>query len=394
MNYGIVADAFPPLKTSAAMQIRDLALEFVKQGHSITVLTPDPCVKKHSIENWRGIKVVRLECIKFKDVGLIRRTIAEFLMPIFMIKNCRNTFIYSEKWDGVISYSPSIFLGPVVKILKHGSKCKNYLILRDIFPEWAVDMGIISKGLPYWIFKAVQKYQYIVSDIIGIQSPGNKIFIDKYVLNSKKKVEVLFNWLEKTDKKGCSISLKKSPLSGRVLFVYAGNMGVAQGVDIFLNLSKMLIDRTDIGFVFVGRGTGAKYISDYVKSENPQNVLFFQEIPPEEIPGLFEQCQIGIVSLDSRHKTHNIPGKFVAYMRYGLPVLAHINQGNDLVEMINSEKVGYACTVNSIELLKSKALSLVAEFNKNEDMKSRCEAMSEKYFSTKVAVQKITNALS
>jgi len=63
-------------------------------------------------------------------------------------------------------------------------------------------------------------------------------------------------------------------------------------------------------------------------------VLFYDEIDPDEIPGLYAQCHVGIVALDPRHKTHNIPGKFLSYMQSGLPVLASINPGNDLVELI------------------------------------------------------------
>ncbi|WP_211160137.1 hypothetical protein [Aromatoleum aromaticum] len=55
---------------------------------------------------------------------------------------------------------------------------------------------------------------------------------------------------------------------------------------------------------------------------------------------MYAQCHVGVVALDRRHKTHNIPGKFLTYMQSGLPVLANINPGNDLVDLIDSEQVG------------------------------------------------------
>ena len=60
------------------------------------------------------------------------------------------------------------------------------------------------------------------------------------------------------------------------------------------------------------------------------------------MPGLYAQRRVGVVALDPRHKTHNIPGKFLSCMQSGLPVLATINADNDLAELIQAERVGEA----------------------------------------------------
>jgi glycosyltransferase involved in cell wall biosynthesis len=155
---------------------------------------------------------------------------------------------------------------------------------------------------------------------------------------------VLQNWLAHAPDTGCSISVASSALAGRTIFVYAGNMGVAQGMGILIDLAKRLRSRDDIGFLFVGRGSDAQFLSDEAIRRELGNVVFYDEIEPEEIPGLYAQCHAGIVALDPRHKTHNIPGKFLTYMQAGLPVLASINPGNDLIQIIEGERVGRACT--------------------------------------------------
>ena len=94
-----------------------------------------------------------------------------------------------------------------------------------------------------------------------------------------------------------------------------------------------------------------------------------------------------------RHKSHNIPGKFLTYMQSGLPVLAHINLGNDLAEVIRQEDVGRVSEGGSVETLEQLALDLVAQLGTNDGMRARCRAVCLKRFSSKNAVEQIVTAL-
>jgi glycosyltransferase involved in cell wall biosynthesis len=107
----------------------------------------------------------------------------------------------------------------------------------------------------------VARYQYSVADIIGVQTPGNLSYFEDWKKTGKKLV-VLQNWLADTKPDSCSISINRTTLAGRKIFVYAGNMGVAQGMDILIDLAEKLKDRRDIGFLFVGRGSEAKRLAE------------------------------------------------------------------------------------------------------------------------------------
>jgi glycosyltransferase involved in cell wall biosynthesis len=234
-------------------------------------------------------------------------------------------------------------------VLKKSSGCKGYLIIRDIFPEWAVDMGLMGRGLPYRFFDAVARYQYSVADVIGVQTPGNRGYFDKWRQQPGRKLEVLQNWLDKPAQASCAIRVIETYLAGRKIFVYAGNMGVAQGMDILLDLAQRLQSRMDVGFLFVGRGGDVARLKSAAKNRKLNNVLFYDEIHPDEISDLYTQCSAGIVALDPRHKSHNIPGKFLTYMQCGLPVLASVNAGNDLAQMIRDDQVGQVCESNHLD---------------------------------------------
>ena len=395
MHFAIITDVFPPLRSSGAVQLRDLSTEFVRQGHRVTVLTPAPIqATPWVVETWNEVRVVRLRSMKTKDTNYVQRTIGELLMPYIMLWHLRRSPLVSEQYDGVIWYSPTIFLGPMAKALKNESACKGYLIIRDIFPDWAVDMGLMGKGLPYLFFRSVANFQYSVADVIGVQTPGNLDYFSQWIQTGGRKVEVLQNWLSETPIASCSINIASTALAGRKIFVYAGNMGVAQGIDVLLDLAESLLPRKDIGFLFVGRGRESYRLKVDATLKGLENVLFYDEIDPAEIPGLYAQCRIGLIALDSRHKSHNIPGKFLTYMQGGLPVLAIINEGNDLERLIHDEHVGVVSETRSIQSLNILANELIEILDVDKDISIRCKSLCKRLFSTESAVQQILNALN
>lgn len=395
MRIALIADTYLPLRTSGAVQLRDLSREFVRQGHMLTVLLPssdqrDPWV----LEKIDNVQLLRLKAPRTKDVNYLRRVLAEFFMPFAMIYQLRKSQLATEQWDGVVWYSPSIFHGPLVKALKKRSCCKAYLIIRDIFPEWAVDMGLMGRGLPYRFLNAVARYQYSVADVIGVQTPGNLSYFDRWRQQPGRKLEVLQNWLDEVTFKRCAIRICESPLAGRKIFVYAGNMGVAQGVSILIKLAERLRTRKDLGFLFVGRGSDVENLKILAKYKKLDNVLFYDEIHPDQIPDLYTQCSAGILALDPRHKSHNIPGKFLTYMQSGLPVLASINAGNDLAKIIRDEKIGQVCESNQVEDLAQCASNLLEQIEVDDQLSSRCCNFFKREFTAENAVRQIVSAIS
>lgn len=395
MRFVLITENFPPLRNSGAVQLRDLSREFVRQGHQLTVLLPDAAIQNPWVlEGFDGVRILRLRALRTKDIGHVRRTIAELLMPFVMMYQLGKSPLIDEQWDGVVWYSPSIFHAPMASRLKRVNGCKAYLIIRDIFPAWAVDMGLMGRGLPYLFFNAVASYQYSVADVIGVQTSGNRRYFDRWQQQPRHKLEVLQNWLDKPAQVRCSIRISDTPLAGRKIFVYAGNMGVAQGVDILLEFAERLRSRGDVGLLLVGRGSDAARLRASARERELDNVLFYDEIHPDEIPDLYAQCSAGIVALDPRHKSHNIPGKFLTYMQCGLPVLANVNAGNDLAQMIRTEKVGEVCETNQVDELLELALKLLAQIEVDSQLPARCRSLFHREFAVEKAVRQIVSALA
>lgn len=384
------------MRTSAAVHMNELALELIKRGHKVTVIIPVASNKAYlKVDDCNGCRLVSVSTLKNKDVGYLRRFIAEFISPYVLYYRLRYSPIINEDFDGIIWYSPTIFWGPLISRLKERYACPAYLVLRDMFPDWAVDLGLMKKGLPYYFLKYVEYYQCKVATCIGIQAPGNlKYFNTGFLQKFKSKVELLWTWVTPTIMPiSCSIDLSKTKLAGRLNFVYAGNMGIAQDFDFIMSLATLFNERSDIGFVFIGRGSEVGRLKDIAAQGNLSNVIFFDEIDSVEIPALYAQCSIGLVALDQRHKSNNIPGKFLSYMESGLPVLARLNPGNDLIKLIDDNRIGKSYVGSDVREFELVANQLIKMVQDDQEIFSRCRNLAHTLFSTESAADQILGAL-
>jgi glycosyltransferase involved in cell wall biosynthesis len=390
----LISTDYPPLRTSAAVQMRDLAIEMFKAGYSTVVIVPTVDLREQwTAKNEDGVTLLRIRVPKTRDIGYVQRALAEFSLPFFMILRMRKTPFAHTIWDVVVWYSPTIFFGPLIWYLKRISGCRTYLILRDIFPEWTLDLGLMRKGLAYRFFKIIAHIQYVVADVIGVQTKSNLVYMEAWQHCSGKRVEVLHNWQTPALDIGTSIDINSTSLAGRKIAVYIGNMGIAQGMDVFIDLAKSLMHREDVGFLFVGRGSEVSRLKGKVSASGLTNILFFDEVDSREMPGLLSQCFIGLVALDPRHKTHNIPGKFVTYLLAGLPVLARVNEGTDLMELINDEHVGRSFDSSSSEPMCNFIEQLISNQAEYDRLSNNSLMLAKKMFSSTNAANQIMESL-
>lgn len=389
-HIALIATDYPPLRTSAAVQMHDLAVEMVRLGHRSVVIVPTAGLACGWVEEVvDGVTLLRIRAPNMRDTSYITRTIREGLLPFMMLYGIRKSPYANAVWDLIVWYSPTIFFGPLIWLLRRSSGCRTYLILRDLFPEWAVDLGLMSRGLVYTFFKGVANVQYAAASTIGVQSKSNLVYMDLWRRRWGKRIEILHNWQTPMPNIGCSINLGATSLAGRKIVVYIGNMGVAQGMDILIDLAESLMPRDDVGFLFVGRGSEMGRLKERVNFKRLSNTLFFDEIDSREMPGLLSQCYVGLISLDTRHNTHNIPGKFLTYLLSGIPVLARVNKSTDLMQLINGERVGLALCSLKADPLKEFLESIISDTVEYQVMSQNGRELAKKLFSSTSAANQI-----
>jgi len=393
MTYLLIVDDYLPHSTKiAAKMMHELALEIVEQGHQVFVLTPNPGNKNQlEIQIIEGVKVLFFKSGAIKNISKIKRAINESLLS-FDAWRASKDYFKSHKCDAIIYFSPSIFWGPIVKKLKKQWSVKSYLILRDVFPQWTLDNGLMKNYSPvYGYFKFFEWINYKNADKIGVMSPSNLEFFGNLGYDLSK-FEVLYNWAKvgarqiKENKYRDQLNL-----NDKIVLFYGGNMGHAQDMMNLVRLAIRLKDEAKTHFLFVGKGDEVDLI---LKSKAQYNLNNITCLPPVDQKTYFEmlnEFDIGLFTLHSGHKTHNFPGKILGYMELSKPILGSVNYGNDLKSLINDSNAGFIFNNGDDESLYEAAIRLINSETTRKEMGNNAFNLLLERFSVQQAVNQIKN---
>ncbi|MEZ9590416.1 glycosyltransferase family 4 protein [Vibrio breoganii] len=357
----IIDDYLPHSTRVAAKMVHELAKQFTAMGHLVTVITPEANQeRKLDISIYDGITVWRFSSGEIKDVGKIKRAINESLLSV-RAWTAISSQVKPNTFDGVIYYSPSIFFGGLVEKIKARCNCSSYLILRDLFPQWIVDAGIIKQGsLIERYFRYFEQSSYNQANTIGLMSQNNLNLFNRLIGNQYA-TEVLRNWSSLVPHKstGNGKYRKQLGLEGKVIFFYGGNIGHAQDMSNLMRLVKTMGNYDDAHFLFVGQGDEVELIKNLSLDWGLKNFSYLPSVNQNDFKEILAEVDIGLFSLSANHTAHNFPGKLLGYMVQSLPILGSVNEGNDLLDIINSNGAGYITINGDDELLAKNAVKLM-----------------------------------
>jgi glycosyltransferase involved in cell wall biosynthesis len=379
-----------PSTMSSAKLIHDLAAEFLRRGHEPIVVAPDENILADTeIANEGGIKVLRIRTGKIKTAPRWVRGFNEARLSNIIWEKGRR-FFEKNPCDLIVYYSPTIFFGSLVKRLKKHFACPSYLILRDIFPQWAVDAGVLSQGLIYKFFKLKERQNYDAADIIGVQSPANLRYFEEEGLNRKYRLEVLFNWAALAEENVQQTAYRERlGLQGKVVFFYGGNIGVAQDMDNLVRLAINLQSEESAYFLLVGDGSEVPRLRADIASKGLTNIAIYDAVGQREYLSMLSEFDVGLISLARGLRTQNFPGKMLGYMYHSMAILASINPWNDLKEILEDRQAGVVCTNGEDDLFAAHAKRLVRDENYRRLLGKNARTLLESTFSVSKAAGQI-----
>jgi glycosyltransferase involved in cell wall biosynthesis len=367
---------------SSAKLIHDLASEFHRLGHEPVVVAPDENIRADTEINCEnGIKVLRVRTGKIKTASRLIRGFNEARLSEIIWKKGRR-FFEDNPCNLIVYYSPTIFFGSLVKRLKNHFACPSYLVLRDIFPQWALDAGVLRRDMIYSYFKFKERQNYEAADIIGVQSPANLRYFEENGLDKQYRMEVLYNWatLHEDDIQS-GVHRERLGLQGKVVFFYGGNIGVAQDMDNIIRLAKNLRNEKTAYFLLVGDGSEVPRLKAAIASNGLTNIAIHNAVGQQEYLSMLSEFDVGLISLDRGLKTQNFPGKLLGYMYHAMPILASINPGNDLKEIMEGQQAGLVCMNGEDELFATHARRLVKDENCRRQLGKNSRILLENTFS-------------
>ncbi|WP_320814549.1 glycosyltransferase family 4 protein [Flavobacterium sp.] len=373
MKILFLALTFPKIGQSSNLYT-DLMEEFRDQGHDVFVIAPMVDVRV-GLLNEDGINIIRVKTLPLLNVNPIRKGIANVLLS-FQYKKAIKKYFLQEDLDLILMPTPPISLVDVAVWLKKKYSSKLYLILRDIFPQNAVDLKMITKGgLLYDFFRKKEKKLYEESDFIGCMSRGN---ID-YVLNhnkdvQKQKLHLLQNWqkvmpLFDGDKAALR---KKYNFDNKFVIIFGGNIGLPQKLENILEVAKLYNENDEVLFFIVGNGTEKQKIEQLCIQMKLNNVVIMNSLPREDYQNIIAVANAGLISLSEDFTIPNIPSKSLSYFNAKIPIIAAVDRNTDYGTIIQDEiGAGVWAVANEPIEIKQKIDYLRAN-------KTVCNQMGEK----------------
>lgn len=354
---------------------QDLLREFAKHGHKIFVISPVERRKNQAtiVLKTDKITILKLRIGNTQKTNVIEKGISTISIEPQFIAGIKKYFS-NVKFDLVIYSTPPITFCNAIEYVKRRDGAKTYLLLKDIFPQNAVDIGMMTKsglkGIIYKVFRRKEKKLYEISDYIGCMSQANVDYVLKHNPEiNPEKVGICPNSVEVVDmsvdeKTRREIRRKYCIPLDKKVFVYGGNLGKPQGIDFMIECLKSQAKNADVYFLIVGDGTEFGKIEAYVNKDRPSNVKLMKRLPKEDYDKMVGACDVGMIFLDHRFTIPNFPSRLLSYMQAKIPVLAVTDPNTDIGKVIVDGGFGWWCESNDVDVFEEVVASAIANDKK------------------------------
>lgn len=339
----------------------DLMRLFRDNGHNVYIVNP--------VERWEGkstylsdeggVHTLNVRTLNVQKTSIVEKGLGQLSIE-YLYKRAIKKYFAGVQFDLILYSTPPITFPNVIKYAKKmNPKAKSYLLLKDIFPQNAVDLGMLSKtgikGLLYSYFREKEKSLYRLSDYIGCMSPANV----KFVLENNPEVdgatvEVNPNSLELvgngiTDAEKMAILEKYGLPTSKPILIYGGNLGKPQGIPFLIECLEANKNRKDCHFVVVGSGTYYDDLAEWYATNHDTSVTVMKGLPKEDYDRLVQSCHVGLIFLDYRFTIPNFPSRLLSYLEYRMPVICATDTNCDMGQIANENGFGVWCPSNNVE---------------------------------------------
>lgn len=355
----------------------DLLREFHEEGHEIFAVCPVERreKKKTFIRNQKEGTTLNVQTLNLQKTNIVEKGLATLAIE-FQFLSAIKKYFSDVKFDVVIYSTPPITFSKVISFIKKRDNAYSYLLLKDIFPQNAVDMKMLKKnGVLHKMFVKKEKKLYALSDTIGCMSEANRNYIlkhnptidpEKVEINPNSIKPIIFTQNREETK---AIKLKYKLPTDKKIFVYGGNLGKPQGVDFLLD-TILSTKNKNAFFLIVGSGTEYGRIEKWFAEIKPVNALLLKGLPKQDYDLLLNACDVGMIFLHKDFTIPNFPSRLLSYLEMKMPIIAATDVNTDIGGVIEENKCGYKVTSGDFESMQSaikKILSNEKNFNQMKE---------------------------
>ena len=331
MKLTILSNAFHPEPIGIAAHMAELAEALAQHGHEVQVATVFPhyphwIIQPHyrgklwAQEEWQGCRVLRT----WMRVSRKPTFVAKMIYYLsFTISSALGSLSWGRQ-DLVLVSSPppSLILTACFYRMLH--RTRTVLSIADLLPDTAVALGMIKNKWVIKVLYAFEKWCYRQSDhIVVISDAFRHNLLQKGV--PPEKISVVYTWAN-TDfirplPKDNSFR-EKHELGDKFVVLYAGNIGISQGLETLLEAARQIQEDPSVQFVIVGDGTTKADLQRRAEQMELSNVVFLPLQPREDLPLLYGAADVCVVLQKKTVLDINVPGKIQTIMSAGRAMIA------------------------------------------------------------------------
>jgi len=353
----------------------DLLRKFYKEGHEVFAICPTERreKKKTNLKKEKEGTILNVRTFNLQKTNVIEKGIGTLAIEYQFLSAIKKN-LADIKFDLIIYSTPPITFSRVIDFIKKRDDAYSYLLLKDIFPQNAVDMKLIKKdGMLHNFFLKKEKKLYDLSDTIGCMSKANVDYVLKHnPIISAKKVEINPNTIEpiivvEDNSEKITVKNKYNLPLDKKLFVYGGNLGKPQGIDFLLETIESN-SNPKVFFLIVGSGTEYKKIREWFNINKPQNALLLNGLPKTDYDLLLNACDVGLIFLHKDFTIPNFPSRMLSYLEMKKPIIAATDPNTDIGAIIEKNNCGFSIISGDISAM-NKAIEKMVDGNNFVNMK-------------------------
>lgn len=378
----------------------DLLRKFREEGHKIYIVSPSERREKKetflSIE--KGVSILNVRTLNLQKTNIIEKGIGTLAVEYQYLNSIKKHFT-TIKFDLILYSTPPITFSKVINYIKNRDNAYSYLLLKDIFPQNAVDMKMLKEGgVLHKMFLKKEKRLYELSDAIGCMSEANKNYVISHnPMIDPKKVEVNPNSIEPIvfvqtlDEKRLIKEKYGLPLDKKI-FVYGGNIGRPQGIDFLMETIVVSIN-LDVFFLVVGSGTEYDRVDKWFAEMQPKNALLLAGLQKQEYDLLLNACDVGMIFLHAAFTIPNFPSRLLSYLEMKMPIIAATDANTDIGLVIEKNKCGYWVVSGDIDGMQNAVENICSDDENYIKMKENAWGLLQREYKVDCSYELIKNRL-
>lgn len=289
-----------------------------------------------------------------------------FILLAFKYRKCEVVYVTNPP----MSYLASLILGNPFSV-----------IVYDTYPDALKNIGIRNG---HWLYNLWSKWNiklFRKAKRVYTLSEGMADQLANYVDKSHIKVVPLWSASDSFGpiEKSHNAFISKHSLEGKFIVLYSGNMGYTHNVESLVEVAKILRDKEQIQFVFIGSGKKKQELIDTAENKKLKNCTFLDWQPFEMLPFSLASADLGVVTLNEDTALTSVPSKTFNLLAVGAPLLCIAPEHSEISRIVNKYGNGMVCPATELTRIADFILYL-AEHEESQIVMSSASLRAAKEF--------------